>query len=97
MKKGKKIALYVMIGINLLLLASLVHLNMRPAEAAKFKTTDYVVTSGNVANSADGVFIMDRATEKLIVVTLNKTTKKLMKLGPTIELGRMFNPNVRGR
>ena len=91
MNRLKKIIVITLLGVNVLLLAVLVHVNMDPAKAAPFKTTDYAVSTGKVAGSADALYIVDRATERMVAVTLDPTTKKLRRIGTVQDLGRIFS------
>lgn len=90
MSRRKKAIMYTLIGLNILLLVALVHVNLGTAQAATFKTTDYALVTGKVSGSADGVFILDRAEERMTVITLDPTTKKLRKIGMTVPLNKIF-------
>ena len=74
---------YVLIGLNLLLLGMLVHVNMSSATAQQVVgRADYAVTTGKIDNDIDGVFILDRGKQKLSVVVLGKNGR-LQNVAPS--------------
>jgi len=65
MKNAKKFAILALVCLNLALVGGLVHVNMAPAEAGLFKTTNYVVMTGHINSDTDALYIIDLATQKL--------------------------------
>jgi len=83
MKRKEKLVVYTLIGLNLLLLGMLVHVNMSSANAQQIVgRADYAVTTGKIDNDVDAVFIFDRGNQKLSVVVLGKNAK-LQSVAPS--------------
>jgi cell division septal protein FtsQ len=79
MPRLKKAFLTLMVIVNVVLLAALVHANMTPAQAYPYKTTDYVVMTGKLSGvNTDGLYVIDLASEKLAVWKWDKTAKRLV-------------------
>jgi len=69
----------VLIGLNLLLLGILVHVNLSPATAQQqmLGRADYSVSTGKIDNDVDGVFILDRGKQKISIVVMGQNGKLL--------------------
>jgi hypothetical protein len=77
MRSGKRLIILTLLGVNLALLVGLVAVNMQPAQARPFKTTDYIMVTGMVGQTTEGVYIIDVASRKMIGLKLDKTSKKM--------------------
>ena len=51
MRSGKRLIILTLLGVNLALLVGLVAVNMQPAQARPFKSTDYVMVTGKVGQT----------------------------------------------
>ncbi|MBN1554577.1 MAG: hypothetical protein JXA11_07510 [Phycisphaerae bacterium] len=76
--------------VNVVLLGALVHVNMAPARAAGFKTTDYVVVTGNMGKGLDAVYIIDLASNKMAAFAWDKTAKRVRGIDRVRELEKDF-------
>ena len=90
--KGLVITLVV---VNVVLLGALVHVNMAPAQAAGFKTTDYVVVTGNMGKGLDAVYIIDLASNKIAAFAWDKTTKRVKGIDRVRDLAVDFKQPTR--
>jgi len=80
MRSGKRLIILTLLGVNLALLVGLVAVNMQPAQARPFKSTDYVMVTGKVGQTTEGVYVIDIASRKMIGLTLDKTSKKMRSM-----------------
>lgn len=85
----------VLVAANVVLLAALVHVNMAPAQAAGFKTTDYVMVTGRMGNGLDAVFIIDLASNKMAAFTWDKTNKRVKGVDRVRDLEKDFKQTSR--
>ncbi len=95
MKKAKRVVLVTLVVVNLGLLVGLVEANLPPAQAAPFKTTDYVVVTGRVSSSLDAIYVIDLATQQMAAFTWDKTTKRMRSIGRRRELPADFKVKAR--
>jgi len=89
MNRRMQVLVYAMIGLNLLLLLALVHINMSPATAQQqnLGRSDYAVSTGKIDDDTDGVFILDRGKQKITVVVMGQNGK-LRQVAPS----QVINP-----
>ena len=90
MTNFRKGILVVLAIINVVLLAALIHVNMAPAKAYSFKTTDYVVVTGNMGSGLDAVYVIDLASNKMAAFAWDKTTKRVKGIDQIRELAKDF-------
>ncbi|MCD4822989.1 MAG: hypothetical protein K8S55_00135 [Phycisphaerae bacterium] len=86
MNKTKKITILLLVLMNLGLLGALVHNNIPSAEAqarraAPYKTTDYVVVTGDFANNRQGLYIIDLASNRLAAWKWDISKRRLVTIG----------------
>lgn len=90
--KGLVVALVV---VNVVLLGALVHVNMTPAQAAGFKTTDYVMVTGTMGQGLDAVYIIDLASNKIAAFAWDKTAKRVKGIDRVRDLSTDFKQQTR--
>jgi len=90
--KGLVVALVV---VNVVLLGALVHVNMTPARAAGFKTTDYVMVTGTMGQGLDAVYIIDLASNKIAAFAWDKTAKRVKGIDRVRDLSTDFKQQTR--
>lgn len=81
MNKSKRIAILLLVCLNVGLLGALIHVNMQPAQAQIFPTTNYVCVTGKIGTGWDGLYVIDLATHKLACFKWDKTTKRIQGIG----------------
>lgn len=91
MKRKRSITVYVLVLLNIVILALLVHVNMTEAKAAPFKQTTYAVSTGTVGKDTDALFVLDRATQKLAAFTVDRRAQKLVRIGGAPNVGEMVD------
>ena len=95
MKKTKRVILVMLVIVNMGLLVGLVQANLPPAQAAPFKTTNYVVVAGRVSSSLDAIYVIDLATQQMAAFSWDKTAKRMRAIGRRRELPDDFNVKPR--
>lgn len=85
----------ILVVVNVLLLGALVHVNMTPARAANFKTTDYVMVTGSIGRSLEAVYIIDLASNKIAAFSWDKTAKRVKGIDRVRDLSTDFKQNTR--
>jgi len=89
-KQWTKGLIVALVLVNVVLLGALVHVNMVPARAAGFKTTDYVMVSGTMGKGLDAVYIIDLASNKIAAFAWDKTAKRIKGIDRVRELSKDF-------
>ncbi|MBN1943051.1 MAG: hypothetical protein JW849_07130 [Phycisphaerae bacterium] len=89
-KHGMKGLIVALVAANVILLGALIHVNMTPAQAAGFKTTDYVMVAGKMGNGLDAVYIIDLASNKIAAFAWDKTNKRVKGIARVRELDKDF-------
>lgn len=87
MSKSRKLIAGALLILNIVLLISL---SMPVANAATFKSTDYIINAGHVSGGHDGVTIIDQAKGKMIVLYWDEQAKRISKLGSTQNLSNLI-------
>lgn len=80
---------------NVILLGALVHVNLPKAQAAGFKTTDYVMVTGTIERNLDAVYIIDLASNKIASFAWDKTAKRVKGIDRVRDLSRDFKDQRR--
>jgi hypothetical protein len=89
-KQWTKGLIITLVLVNVILLGALVHVNMTPARAAGFKTTDYVMVTGQVGRNLDAVYIIDLASNKIASFAWDKTAKRVKGIDRVRDLSKDF-------
>ena len=81
MTHAKRIAIVVLVCVNIALLGALVHFNTPKAQAQEWwKSTDYVAITAQATRSLDILYIIDLEAKKMIGFKWDKTRKLLIPL-----------------
>ena len=84
MSKERKIVIYTLIGLNVVLLMCLAHANISKAHAAsRFKSTDYTISVGKISGANDAITIIDEAKGKMAVIYYDRQQRKIVQAGGT--------------
>jgi hypothetical protein len=94
-KQWTKGLVVTLVLVNVVLLGALVHVNMTPARAAGFKTTDYVMVTGTVERNLDAVYIIDLASNQMAAFAWDKTAKRVMGIDRIRNLSKDFKDQGR--
>ena len=88
MSKGRKVVIYTLLGLNILLLLGLIHTNVVPAQAAAptYRPTDYTVVVGDISGGEEAVTVIDQAQGKMAVLVYDRQKKRVVVLGRPKEL-----------
>ena len=76
----KKVLIVSLVGLNLALLAGLVlgaHSQPARAQPAAWRTTDYLLFTGNIESDYVAVYVFDMASQKLGAWKFDRTNKRL--------------------
>ncbi|MBS3821182.1 MAG: hypothetical protein GVY16_10370 [Planctomycetes bacterium] len=82
MTEMKRMMIVGLIVLNGALLAGLIHLNMAPAQAQSFKSTDYVAAVGEISSDYDALFITDLASRRMVALKWDKNAQRMVAFGP---------------
>jgi hypothetical protein len=83
MNKLQKTLLFSLLGLNLILVGLLVHLNVSQAEAqmTPYPTSDYIVQTCQVGSDWDALIIVDLQSNRLAGWKWDKSRKRLAVIG----------------
>jgi hypothetical protein len=74
----KKLLIVALVCINVALLAALVTVNVRPAQAQSFRGgNDYIMVTGKIEQAFDAVYVIDLKTRRLAAWRFDRTAKRL--------------------
>jgi hypothetical protein len=88
----KRFLIVGLVVLNGVLLTGLIHLNMEPAHAQSFKSTDYVVAVGEVRDDYEALYITDLSTRRMAAWKWDKTARRMVAFG-----GRSLVADTGGR
>jgi hypothetical protein len=75
----KKLLIVALLCLNVALLAALVAVNLRPAQAQTIRgANDYLMVTAKVEPTVDGVYILDLRTRALAAWRFDFTAKRLV-------------------
>jgi hypothetical protein len=89
----KNILILALVGLNLGLLAGLIHVNLRSASAQQtpWPKTDYIVQTGHISKNDDGLYIIDVSTRRWAAWKFNQEAERLQPISRGRYLERDFS------
>ena len=86
----KKALIVALVCINVALLAALIGMNLRTAQAQTERGgNNYLMVAGRIPDGLDAVYVVDLKTRRLAAWSFDRTAKKL-RIFPPRPLGRDF-------
>lgn len=75
--KYRRLVVSVLVALNVVLFGVLIQQNLQTAEAAPYRSTDYVVTTGAIGSGWDAIYVLDLSTQRLAAWKWDKAQKSL--------------------